>query len=111
MPIERTMTALQATHSGDGAVVMAPLSAGAGKNRVAGIPSGVLVDLGAGVTSADITITDENGLTIFSRTGITADTTYPFADMSSSGALGQLTSTLANVAGGTAVIVTIYIRQ
>jgi len=115
--IKGTMIALTAIHSGNSTVTMTRHGSTATiRNRIAGIPSQVFVDLGANVDTATITITDEIGAEVEQvvLSGVTAASNHTrnFGELTGTAAVGRLSSVLTNIGGGgTAVTVTVYIRQ
>lgn len=66
---------------------------------------GGAVILGAGVTTADVTITDLDDKVIYSATGITAKTTV---DSKGNGVRLPLKVTTANVAGGSLALLIVW---
>ncbi len=110
--VKGTMITLEAIHSSNNTVVMTRKGSIATiRQRVAGIPSGVFIDLGSGVTSVDVAITDEIGSSILDVATYTADTTLNFGELNGTAAVGTVSSVTTAIAGGTVVTVTLYVRQ
>lgn len=110
--VKGTMITLEAVHSSNNTVVMTRKGRTATlRQRVAGIPSGVFVDLGAGVTTVDVALTDEIGSTIMVATTFTADSTRNFGELTGTAAVGTISSVTTAISGGTVTTVTLYVRQ
>ena len=108
--VKGTMITLSATHSGNGTVVMTRHGSTATiRQRVAGIPSGVFVDIGS--ATATVAINDEIGSSILNAVALTADATRNFGELTGTAAVGTISSVVTSYGGSGNLIVFLYVRQ